>query len=235
MPRSVRLWMERRSNSSGHAPSHGSSTHSAAPLPREWNQSAQGVDLAGRTTAMGGQIELVPGQQHHNRSVNGSNRLQSMDSGQQQQEVVKSVQSSASSHTRLGCSKDWALHEIFPGRGSRAGEQHFASETGTDSRRSASPATQSSWEIDSRTGSSCPASEAAAVPDQHRNVHVRSVTALKAACNAGSLGQVSAAASESQAGLHNRPARESKGTAKARQNVRQRRTNNAQVEKQAFR
>ena len=223
LPRSVRLWMERRANSSGSVPSQGSSHHALPSLAHEWNQSAQGVNLASQATAMGGKLEHVPDERQTTRLINGSNRLRPLESKHRQHEVVQSVQSSASSHTHLACSTDWALDGI-PGRGLIAGEQHVASDSGSDSRRSVSPATTSAWEIDSRTGSLCPASETAAVPDQQRTVHARSLTAIKASCNAGS-----------QAGLHNRPARDAKGNVKARQNVRQRRTTNAQVEKQAFR
>lgn len=235
MPRSVRLWMERRAKTSSSAPSHESSHHTAPPLAHERNLSAQGVNLAGLESAMGGKPEHVPDQHHAARPVNGSNRSRPVESVHQRHKVVQSVQSSASSHTRLGSSKDWVLADILPGRGLMAAEQHAASEIGSDSRRSASRATQSSWEIDSRTGSSCSASEAAARPGQQRHIYSRSLTASKAACNAGSRGQVPTATPGCQTGLHNRPTRESKGTAKAQPNVQQRRTNNVQVEKQAFR
>ncbi|KAK9839950.1 hypothetical protein WJX74_001028 [Apatococcus lobatus] len=242
MPRSVRMWMERRANGSGQASLDVSRARMQAHEP---SQSAQQLDHASEldceeqaqlVTKSGRPAENASGHTHSNGLVHGCTLR--FDGSVQHQQTGQSLQSSASSHTRLGCSTDWAI-EQGDDMDSQAARQLNDSGSESHSQHDASPSTQSTGDTGSRTESSVTASEAAACAIQQKAcIHGHCLAAFHAQCNKGGRRQLSRAASASdpaQANIESTPAKEAKGLHKACQNVKQRRVKSAQAEKQAFR
>ena len=240
MPRSVRLWMERRAKSSGPVSPHLNRAHVPA---HEWRQPAQQNDRAPKLDHASLAAETLEGmldQYRADRLVNGNEHRSSHSAhllpAADLQQAARSVQSSASSHTRLEeCSTDWIVGEDA-GRNSKAARQLDGSGRESDSCCSACSTTEASWENDSRTGSSHAASDPAIVANQQEALGSHSLATLPVTCTTSSSKLFSEAISVSRpdnAGI--RPAEKANLTGKVQQNVRRRRTNGVQMGRQAFR
>ena len=237
MPRSVRLWMERRATSSEPASPHVNRAHVPA---HEWSQPAQQddhtpkLDHATLAAEPNDSLEGLLDQCRAERLVNGNEHKFSHSAHLQQ--AARSVPSSASSHTRLEeCSTDWIVGEDA-GRNSKAARQLDGSGRESDSCCSACSTTEASWENDSRTGSSHAASDPAIVANQQEALGSHSLATLPVTCTTSSSKLFSEAISVSRpdnAGI--RPAEKANLTGKVQQNVRRRRTNGVQMGRQAFR